>query len=101
MQLLRYSGYEGTVPMPKKFGSLARAKKTSRFLTQVTIIARRKKQKKFETNSKTTHKQAADDIIMDALLGKDKSWEKIFNMLWIRPIIADEKVKNINPSSWA
>ena len=47
---------------------------------------------KFETNSKTTPKQAADDIIIDALLNKDKSWEDIRDVVDL--VIEDEKVKN-------
>lgn len=54
---------------------------------------------KFQTNSKTTPKQAADDIIMDALLNEDKSWEDIQDV--VDSVIEDEKVKNFKKKTEA
>ena len=47
---------------------------------------------KFGTNSKTTPKQAADDIIMEALSNKTMSWENVQDI--VNSVIAEE-VKNV------
>ena len=47
--------------------------------------------RKFKTNSKTTPKQAADDIIVEALANEDMSWEDVQDV--VDSVIDDEKVK--------
>ncbi len=47
--------------------------------------------RKFKTNSKTTPKQAADDIIVEALANEDMSWEDVQDVA--DSVIDDEKVK--------
>ena len=47
---------------------------------------------KFGTNSKTTPKQAADDIIMEALSNETISWEGVQDI--VDSVIEEEKVKN-------
>ena len=47
---------------------------------------------KFGTNSKTTPKQAADDIIMEALSNGTMSWENVQDI--VDSVIEEEKVKN-------
>ena len=46
---------------------------------------------KFGTNSKTTPKQAADDIIMEALSNETISWESVQDIV---DSVIEEKVKN-------
>ena len=54
---------------------------------------------KFDSNSKTTPKQAADDIIMDALLNENKSWEDVQDV--VDSVIEEEKVKNLKKKTEA
>ena len=47
--------------------------------------------KKFETNPKTTPRQAADDIIVNVLVNEDMLWEDVHNV--VDSVIEEERMK--------
>ena len=47
--------------------------------------------KKFEANSKTTPRQAADDIIIETLVNENISWEDVRNT--VDSVIEEERVR--------